>query len=76
MSSDELLLALAAVGFVVGVGLLTSARDPSADPPRARRVPRVSLLVAVISGLLVAALSGWLVPSCVVGALVGWLAAP
>lgn len=73
MSSDELLLALAAVGFVVGVGLLISGRDPSPDPPRARRVPRVSLLAALTSALLVAALSGWLVPSVVVGALVGWM---
>jgi Flp pilus assembly protein TadB len=73
MNRDELVLILAAVGFVVGIGLIVASRDQVTERARSRRVPRVSWMAGVVAGLLIAAVSGWFVPSCVVGTMTGWL---
>jgi tight adherence protein B len=74
MSRDELLLATAAVGFVVGGALLRSGWNHQPSPERVQRAPRLSFVTALIVTSVVALVSGWIVPSCVIGGIVGWLA--
>ncbi len=75
MNRDELLLALAAVLLVVGLAVAWSGWHPQAVVVRSRPAQRLPAVLAIGAGLLVAAASGWIIPSIVVGAIVGWLAA-
>ena len=75
MNSGELVLLASLALFFVGLGTVWSGlhyhREPTPTPTTpARRLP---LLAAAGTGLLVFAVSGWLVPSFVVGAIAGWL---
>ena len=75
MNRDELLLAVAAIAFVVGAAVAWSGWNHQPAPPkRAQRAPRLSLVTALAAAGLVALVSGWIVPSCIIGAIVGWLA--
>lgn len=75
MNRDALLVAVAAVAFAVGGTIAWSGWE--AQPPRvpARRAPRVSSLVAAVVAAVVFALSGWVVPSLVIGGINGWVVA-
>jgi Flp pilus assembly protein TadB len=74
MSRDEVFLAAAAVAFVVGVAVLQSGLRYEPAPVRARSTNRLRIVVTVVAGSVVIALSGWLIPSLVIGAIAGWLA--
>ena len=73
MSRDELLLAVSAVAFVVGAALAVSGWQRPTKRAAVARVPRLSVVAGIVAGSIVAVVSGWLVPSCVIGAIVGWL---
>ena len=73
MNRDELVLAAAAVAVIVGVALAWSGWHHRPQRSPVKHAPPVSLLAALVAGSLVLAASGWIVPSCVVGAIVGWL---
>ncbi len=74
MSHDQALLAVAAVAFVVGVGFVRSGLRDEPVPIRAKSTHRLLVVVAVVTGALVMVVSGWIIPSVVTGAIVGWLA--
>lgn len=74
MNRDEIVLAIAAIVFGFGATLVWAGLHHEPAPPRHRYAPRLLVVVAVITGSLVVALSGWLVPSVVIGGIVGWLA--
>jgi Flp pilus assembly protein TadB len=74
MNRDQLLVAAAAVALVVGIGLAVSAGAPRHDTDRRRRPAPVAALAGLIGGVLVFAVSGWIVPSLVVGGIVWYLA--
>lgn len=74
MSHDEVLLAAAAVAFVVGIVVLRSGLLDEPAPVRARSADRLRIVVTVTAGCVVMAVSGWLIPSLVIGVIVGWLA--
>jgi tight adherence protein B len=73
MNLHQLLLAAATIGVVGGIALLRSGWNHQPAPIRVKRAPRLSLVAAIVAASLVAAVSGWIVPSCVIGAIVGWL---
>ena len=74
MNRDELLLAVAVVGFVTGLLVVWSGMQPRptsiTGAPRRQRVP---LVVFVATVAIVDAVSGWFVPSLVVAAIVSFL---
>lgn len=74
MNRDELVLAAAAIAFVVGAAVAWSGWNHQPAPKRVERPSRLSLVTALVAAALVALISGWIVPSCVIGAIVGWLA--
>jgi tight adherence protein B len=74
MDLHQLLLAAAVIGVVGGIALFRSGWNHQPAPIRVKRAPRLSLVAAVVAASLVAAVSGWIVPSFVIGAIVGWLA--
>ncbi len=74
MNRDELLLAASAVAFVIGAAVAWSGWNPRPEPKRVQRVPRLSLATALVAAALVALVSGWILPSLVIGAITGWLA--
>ena len=74
MNRDELVLAAAAIAFVLGAAVAWSGWTHQPAPKRVERAPRLSLVTALVAAALVALISGWIVPSCVIGAIVGWLA--
>jgi Flp pilus assembly protein TadB len=75
MNRDQLVLALAAVMLVVGVAVVWSGLHP--QPALARRrnasVRRPPIVAALAAASLVVAVSGWIIPSVVIGAIVGWM---
>ncbi len=74
MNRDELLLVLAALLLVFGAAIVWSGLHYEARPARDPSALRVPSVVGLAAGGLVVASSGWIVPSVVVGAIVGWLA--
>ncbi len=74
MNHDQALLAVAAVVFVVGVAVVRSGMHRGPAPARAKWTPRLLVVVAVVTGALVMVVSGWIIPSVVIGVIVGWLA--
>jgi Flp pilus assembly protein TadB len=74
MSRDEVCLTVAAVGFVVGVAVLRSGLRNEPSPVRVKSANRLPIVVTVVAGSLVMAVSGWLIPSLVIGVIVGWSA--
>ena len=71
--NGELLLLGAFALLVVGLATVWSGWKGNALPSRSRSTRRLPLFAAVGAAVLVAAMSGWLMPSIVVGALVGWM---
>jgi Flp pilus assembly protein TadB len=74
MNRDELLLAVAAVLLIVGLAITWSGLHDEPDPTRKRFALRMPAVVGIAAGLLIMAVSGWIIPAVVVGAIVGWLA--
>lgn len=74
MNRDELLLAMAGVMFVIGLAVVRSGWHNLPGAPRARSTVRLPAVVTVATASLVAVVSGWIIPSVVVGAIAGWLA--
>jgi Flp pilus assembly protein TadB len=70
-----MLLSLAAVALVVGVAVLWSGLHFEQPPARGRErsARRLPLVAALVAASLVMAISGWLLPSVVIGGIVGWL---
>jgi Flp pilus assembly protein TadB len=73
MRQDELVLAVFSVVLIVGVAVVWSGLHHEPAPARTKSMQRPPFVVAVAVGSLIIALSGWIVPSVVVGAIVGWL---
>jgi len=73
MNRGELLLLGAFALLVVGLATVWSGWKGHALPARSKPSRRLPLFAAVGAAVLVAAMSGWLMPSIVVGALVGWM---
>jgi len=73
MNRGELLLLGAFALLVVGLATVWSGWKGHALPTRSKPSRRLPLFAAVGAAVLVAAMSGWLMPSIVVGALVGWM---
>jgi Flp pilus assembly protein TadB len=71
--NGELLLLGAFALLVVGLATVWSGWKGNALPSRSRSTRRLPLFAAVGAAVLVAAMSGWLLPSIVVGALLGWM---
>ena len=74
MNRDQLLLVAAAVLLVVGGGIVWSGLHHEPGRPRKRSALRLPIISAIAAGAFVVAISGWIIPSVVVGAIVGWLA--
>ncbi|MEP7111909.1 MAG: type II secretion system F family protein [Ilumatobacteraceae bacterium] len=74
MNRDDLLLAFAAALLVLGAAVVWSGFHYEAGPKRERSAMRLPVVVALGAGALVVAVSGWIIPAVVVGAIVGWLA--
>ena len=74
MNRDELLLAVAAVLMIVGVGVVWSGLHHEPGPVRGMSPLRLPIVVGSAGGMFVVAVSGWIIPAVVVGAIVGWLA--
>ena len=74
MNRDALVLALAAALMVVGGGVVWSGVRDGPRRPRRRSALRRPSMAAIVSAMLVVTISGWIIPSVVVGAIVGWLA--
>lgn len=73
MNRAELLLVAGSLGLVVGVALVWSGWHYQPALARVQHFRRLSLVSAVVVAAVVAAISGWLLPSCVIGAIAGWL---
>jgi Flp pilus assembly protein TadB len=73
MSRDELLLAMAGALFTIGLAVVWSGWRYEPGVRRARSTVRLPVVVAVVAASLVAVVSGWIIPSVVVGAIAGWL---
>ena len=74
MNRNEMMLATAAVTFVFGVVVMWSGLHHEPAPVRRQQAPRLFAAVAVLTASLVLVVSGWLVPSVVIGGIAGWLA--
>ena len=73
MNRAELLLVASSLGLVVGLALLWSGWHYQPALPRVKQTRRLSLMSAVVAAAVVAAISGWFLPSFVIGGIVGWL---
>jgi len=73
MNRAELVLAVAAVTLVFGLVVMWSGLHHEAAGARQRQAPRLLAVVAVLVGAVVLVVSGWLVPSVVIGGIAGWL---
>ncbi|MBK5334256.1 MAG: hypothetical protein JJD93_19940, partial [Ilumatobacteraceae bacterium] len=73
MNRDELVLAMAGVVLAVGLAIVWSGFHYEAGPTRKRSTRRMPVVAGVVGGSLVVAVSGWIIPSVVVGAIVGWV---
>ena len=73
MNSNELVLAIAALLLVVGLAVVWSGwhHEPARARPRSTR--RSPIIAGVVALGFIIAMSGWIIPSVVVGAIVGWL---
>lgn len=73
MNSDELVLAGAGVLLAVGLAVAWSGAHYEPGPTRQRSVRRLPVVAGGAGGALVMTVSGWLLPSVVVAAIVGWV---
>jgi Flp pilus assembly protein TadB len=74
MNRDDLLLVLASLLLVLGAAIVWSGLHYEPRPAREPSVLRVPSVVGLAAAGLVVAVSGWIIPSVVVGAIVGWMA--
>jgi Flp pilus assembly protein TadB len=73
MNSNELVLAIAAMLLVVGLAVVWSGLHHEPAIARRSSTSRTPLIAGVAACGLIIAMSGWIVPSVVVGTIVGWL---
>jgi Flp pilus assembly protein TadB len=73
MNRNDLLLAIAALLLVIGLAVVWSGLHYQPGPQRQRSTMRLPVVVAVVVVALVVAVSGWIIPSLVIGSIVGWL---
>jgi tight adherence protein B len=73
MNRDELVVALAAVLLVVGLAVVWSGLHHEAGPGHTKSARRLPMTAGALACLIVVAVSGWIIPSIVVGAIVFWL---
>ena len=73
MNRDELVLAVAGVLLAVGLAIVWSGLHYQAGPTRKRSGRRMPVVAGIAGGSIVVAISGWIIPSAVVGTIVGWL---
>jgi Flp pilus assembly protein TadB len=71
MNREELLLAMAAMLLVLGGAMVWSGLHSEPSPVRTRSGLRLPVLVPFIVGALVFSISGWIIPSFVVGSIAG-----
>jgi Flp pilus assembly protein TadB len=74
VKTEELTAAVAAAAFVVGVCVCWSGLHHEAPVARRHRPSRLPIAVAVVTVSLVLAVSGWIVPSVVIGGIAAWFA--
>lgn len=74
MNRDDLVLAVAALALVVGLTIVWSGLHYEPGPPRQTSALRLPVVIALTVAALIVVISGWIIPSVVVGAIVGWLA--
>jgi tight adherence protein B len=74
MNRDDLLLAVAALVLVVGLAIVWSGVHYEPGPVRKTSAQRLPVVIGLTAASLVVAVSGWVIPSVVVGSIAGWLA--
>ena len=73
MNRDELVLAVAGVLLAVGLAIAWSGFHYQPGPTRRRLARRAPVVAGVVGASLVVLVSGWIIPSAVVGVVVGWV---
>jgi Flp pilus assembly protein TadB len=73
MNRDELVIVIAGVLLAVGIALGWSGFHYQPGPTRRRLLRRTPVVGGVVGASLVVAASGWIIPSVVVGVIVGWV---
>ena len=73
MNSNELVLAIAALLLVVGLATVWSGWHHEPAIARPRSTSRTPIIAGVVALGFIIAISGWIIPAVVVGAIVGWL---
>jgi Flp pilus assembly protein TadB len=73
VNRDELVLAVAAVLLAVGLVIAWSGFHYEPGPTRGRSARRAPAVAGVVGASLVVAVSGWIIPSVIVGVVVGWM---
>ena len=73
MNRDELVLAVAGSLLAVGLAIAWSGFHHEPGPTRRRSVHRAPVVAGVVGASLVVVVSGWIIPSFVVGIVVGWM---
>ncbi len=72
MNRNDLLLVVAALALVLGIAIVWSGLHYEPRLRRESSVQRVPILVALVACGITAAVSGWIIPAVVVGAIAGW----
>jgi hypothetical protein len=73
VNRDELVLAVAGVLLAVGLVIAWSGFRYGPGPTRRRSARRAPVVAGVVGASLVVAVSGWIIPSVIVGVVVGWM---
>jgi tight adherence protein B len=74
MNRNDSLLAFGALLLVLGLAIVWSGLHYEPKPRREASMLRMPIAVALVAGGLIVAVSNWIIPSVVVGAIAGWLA--
>jgi Flp pilus assembly protein TadB len=74
MNRDEMMLAVAAVLMVAGAGVVWSGLHSEPTRRRKHSSLREPSVAGIAGGMFIVAISGWVIPAVVVGAIVGLLA--
>lgn len=73
MNSDELVIVLAGVLLAVGIAVAWSGFDYQPGPTGRQLIRPTPVVGVVVGASFVVAVSGWIIPSVVVGLIVGWV---
>jgi Flp pilus assembly protein TadB len=73
MNRDELVIGIAGVVLAVGIAVAWSGFEYQPGPTRRRLMRPTPIVGGVVGASLVVAVSGWIIPSVVVGLIVGWV---